>query len=296
MSLMNWFRKKAAALSISLTNVEKEFINQKNNGLTNTIDSVTSVHKGTVADDLIRGEMTQEVKNLRWRTYKIMQETKKWAIEKDKNTGELNADRKNIYNVDYQKGILKMVRVDNDDSHPTEMVVSNEGFKRGILETDAEGVENYHKLSYTEKPIRFEYEFMPKYEFTDFVTKLVVRNIQGDEKLLEFYVSKYPDPNNFTTNIFLKDINKLMGNPTLKMDILEFKEIGFLSDKTIGVDDFLIFTFKNEGFYKIIEFDGNYILKFKATVITNGENILEKFKEEELEKKYDNNEVRNNTI
>ena len=41
-------------------------------------------------------------------------------------------------------------------------------------------------------------------------------------------------------------------------------------------------------FDKIIEYNGNYVIKFKATPIINGEDILTKYKQDELELKYQN--------
>jgi hypothetical protein len=294
MSLRDWFKKKAAALSIAFTNVEKELVNQKNNGVANTINNVTSVNKGTLADDLMRGEMTQEVRNLRWRMYKVMQHADKLLVEHNPETGETKVSSKNQY-TDYNRSMANAIKVDKFDIYEPQMAVYNEGIARGIAETDLDGKENYHKMSYTEKPIRFEYKFIPKYEFVDFVTKLIVRKISDEEKLLEFYVSKYPDENNFTSNIFLKEVKKLIDNPRLKLDFLEFNEVGFITDKTIGADDHLMYSFINKGFDKIVDFDGHYVLKFKAAVDVNGEKIFDKFKEDELEKKYENMEAKHNT-
>lgn len=294
MSLSDWFRKKAAALSIAFTNVEKELVNQKNNGVANTINNVTSVNKGTLADDLMRGEMTQEVRNLRWRMYKVMQHADKLLIEHNPETGEVKVSKKNEY-TDYNRSMANAIKVDKHDTYEPQMAVINEGVTRGMIETDGTGEENYHKMSYTEKPIKFEYTFIPKYEFVDFVTKLVIRKITDSEKLLEFYISKYPNENNFTSNIFLKEIKKLITNPSYKLDFLEFDEVGFITDKSIGADDHLMYSFKNNGFDKIIDFDGHYVLKFKATILVNGEKIFDKFKEDELEQRYENKEAKHNT-
>ena len=43
-------------------------------------------------------------------------------------------------------------------------------------------------------------------------------------------------------------------------------------------------------FDKIIEFNGYYVIKFKAKVIINGEDILEQHRIEELDKKYETKE------
>ena len=48
--------------------------------------------------------------------------------------------------------------------------------------------------------------------------------------------------------------------------------------------------YKVNGFDKLVEFDGNYIIKFKSEVILNGEYLLEKYRMKDLDAKYKNKE------
>jgi hypothetical protein len=53
----------------------------------------------------------------------------------------------------------------------------------------------------------------------------------------------------------------------------------------------LDFEYKIVKFDKLIEFDGYYVVKFKAEVIKNGESLIEQYREEGLDKKYENKEA-----
>ena len=72
--------------------------------------------------------------------------------------------------------------------------------------------------------------------------------------------------------------------------MLDIKTVGFISHKTVGSKDFYYYEYDVQSFDKIIEFDGNYVIKFKCNVTVNGEYLLEKYKEETLETRYKNKE------
>jgi hypothetical protein len=125
----------------------------------------------------------------------------------------------------------------------------------------------------------------------NFTKKLNVRHINNDEKLLEFYVSKYPDKEIKTTSLFINQIKKAIENP-ISVNFLNIDKVNFVTYKCLGVVDFLHFEYDNLLFDKIIEFNGYYIIKYKAKLVINGEPILQKYKSEELELRYKNKEAK----
>ncbi len=75
-NMKNWLKRKAANISLALMNVEKNVLNQDtSNGLNLGMSQESRHTKGTLADALVHGERTQEVENLLWRTYKILDAT-----------------------------------------------------------------------------------------------------------------------------------------------------------------------------------------------------------------------------
>jgi hypothetical protein len=127
-----------------------------------------------------------------------------------------------------------------------------------------------------------------RFYLESFTKKLNVRNISETEKLLEFYVSIYPDVDNRTSRLFLSELKKIIENKNRKSDIIDVKEVGFITYKCIGVNDFLEYKYEVTSFDKIIEYNGSYVIKFIAKPIINGEDILTKYKQSELELKYNN--------
>jgi hypothetical protein len=77
------------------------------------------------------------------------------------------------------------------------------------------------------------------------------------------------------------------------MDMFDIKEVEFITHNTLGSSDFLHYSYEILKVDKIIEFDGNYVIKFKAKVINNGVDILSDFVETDLETKYNNKENKN---
>ena len=73
-----------------------------------------------------------------------------------------------------------------------------------------------------------------------------------------------------------------------QQNFLEFEEVSFVTNNTLGAQDFLLFSYGKITFNKIVEFDGNYVIKFNAKVLKNGEDILINYIDLELEKKYKN--------
>jgi hypothetical protein len=80
--------------------------------------------------------------------------------------------------------------------------------------------------------------------------------------------------------------NKVFSN------FLEIDKLSFITNKTIGSDNNLLYEYKDIKFDKIITFNGFYVVKYIGEISTDGFNILDKFKEEELDKKYENKERR----
>jgi hypothetical protein len=107
---------------------------------------------------------------------------------------------------------------------------------------------------------------------------MFVRRIDDDIVLLEFYLNKYQSENkkyNFFLNSLLKFIKRPMNNDFIKLDSIEF-----ITHNTMGSKDFRLFTFNEIVFDKVVEHDGNYIIKYKAKVVDNGVDILEDMKKD----------------
>jgi hypothetical protein len=318
--LSKWLKNQSAALSLALAGVEKNALGQNGGTLEQNINQERRHTQGTLADSLKQGEVTQEVMDLRWRTYKILNAVENYKAEIvgyekhiDENGKEIILPVTKVTKVDKKRGLSK-IKIDGFDDFPLEMVVDNseitldgnEAMKdvkaldkviinkndKGEVESATHGevsAEEYFAKLKGENPVKINRSSIPKFELERFTKKLCVRTINETERLLEFYVSMYPDEFNRTTRLFISDIKKAIVNPR-QADFLEFDGVEFITYKTIGVDDFLHYSYTNVKFDKIVEFNGHYVIKFKANTLVNAHNIFEQYKQEELEQKYEKKE------
>jgi hypothetical protein len=303
--IKKWFDEKLIILSLTMSNVEKNALGQVSEPLNSDVGQFRRITQGQLADSLINGEVTQEVLDLKWRTYKILRET-------DGLTSEITGYDENGMPIVLTKKIdknkaLKKVKLNNYDSYELEMVIDNSPIalsvndimssnyieaneKPIIISGDTASLgeisgEKYFGTYRTHLPIRIFRETIPKFDIETYVKKLNIRTIDEDTKLLEFCVSKYPDPDNKRSILFLKEIEKAKTNPRV-CTMLEIKKVSFITYKCLGVSDFLEFEYDITSFDKIIEFNGTYVIKFIAKTTKNGDDVFEKHKQKDLDEKY----------
>lgn len=314
MSISEWLKNKLITLSLALSNVEKNSFSQKIESLDSNIGTVTEKDAGTLMHSLKNNIITTEIKELRWRTYKIIQACDDLTAEivgyDDDGMPIVKTHKRN------KKQGLKKVNQDSFDNYQLEMVVDNSEivssgneafnnenitvFDEAILNKDAKGDvisathgeitgSEYFATHKSDTPIIIERKDLPSFFIENFTKKLHIRKINETDKLLEFYVSKYPDEYNRTSRLFISELKKVIdyGKKSTLLDILC---VSFITYKTIGVDDFLEYKYGIKSFDKIIEYNGHYVIKFKGNVIVNGNNILEDRRVVKLDEKYNNKE------
>lgn len=308
--IKNWFKRKMAILSLAMSNVEKNALGQQGETLSSDVNQTQRHTQGQLADSLKQGEITQEVMDLRWRTYKILRETEGVTAEivgYDEDGMPIVKTKK----VNRKLG-LKKIKLDPSDTHKLEMVVDNSEIVIGgnqamdnenisildeVLKGENEngdivathGIINsveYYATNKSERPIMIVRDVLPNFYLENFTLKMNVRTINETDKMLEFYVSKYPDEYNRTSRLFISEIKKIMTDG-IKSTMLDLNEVNFISYKTLGTDDFLEYEYDNLSFDKIVEFNGCYIVKFIGKVKTDGNDILETHRVTELDKKYE---------
>lgn len=270
---MNWFKRQMLALSVALSNVEKNALGQGGEMLSDDINTVQRHKQGMLSDDLMQGRITQEVITLRARMYKVLEESE--------NYGYSSGDRGNKR----ENKISDKIKGEPSDDYKVEMVVSNEkitsDFLSSIEDIDSKPI----------SPIVIGRKILPKFKIEDYAKKLYIKDIGDGTKLFEFFITKYTDTYDKKTKFLIKEIEKSKHKPW-SSDFLDIKEIGFITHNTLGVKNNLEFQYDVIEYNKIVDFDGNYVIKFKGVPIVDGVNILEKYSDEELDKKYANKEKR----
>jgi len=290
--LKRWLNKKAASVVLAFVNVEKNAFSQRGEALDNDVTQVRRHTQGQLADSLINGELTQEVMNLRWRTYKVLQAAEGYTTEiigYDENDMPITRTRK----FDKKAGLVN-VKTEPTNQNELELVVDNTPITVSVLDAmDAtlelnNSVDFFAKIK-NEVPIKITRETTPKFEIEKYTTKLHVRKINDTDRLLELYVSSYPDEYNRTSRLFISEVKKTIEKPR-QSALIDIKALEFVTYKTIGADDFLEYKYEIKSFDKIVEFNGNYVIKFIAKITIDGDDLMEKHRVSELDTKYKNKE------
>ncbi len=286
MGLGDWLKKKMAAIAFATGSVEKTALGQDGGA---DLGNGTAQHQrhrqGSLADALTQGEVTQQVQELRWRMYKVLEESQKYktkVVGYDED-GFMITEQTKIDESDLGKGTLSKVKMDEFDDYPLELLVNNDPITIGM----GEATNSTHEKA--ERVLSCERDGVVKFNIEDYTNKMNIRTISPTEKLLEFYVSIYPDEYNRRSRLFLSEIKKAIKNPRVA-DFLDIDKVMFVSYNTVGVKDLHEFEYKVTGFDKIVEYGGYHVIKFKTEVTKNGESIYEQFRDEELDKRYENKE------
>lgn len=305
MSFSKWLRNQTTAIALALTNVEKSALGQEGKTLASTdINHEIKVQQSDLLQALKKGEMNQEVRDFRWRIYKTIQAAKGVSSSivgyKKNEDGDIVpiVETRNVDN----KRALKKIKADPTDTYPIELVVNCGNLSTNFHET-LEGVDTDQDINSTTfyannkgvSPIDVVRDHAPQFEIETYSKKIIIRTISDTKKLVEFYVSKYPDVDFRSSRLFISEVKKVKDNAK-RSSMLSISEINFITYNAIGVDDFLEYSYKVSSFDKVTEFDGNYVIKFFCEPIINGVNILDKYREEELDKRYENKEARKHTI
>lgn len=320
---MKWIKNKLLGVLFSFSVVDKKILTHGEEQTNGGNGLVTEKDYGTLLHGLKNSIVNEEVKNLRWRILKVLDASNDYIVT------SLGVDEDGFPILDTsapdivgQRVLLAKIKMDEYDDYPLELVVDNNSITMGSsdimanenigaygldevkksITLDEDGnasqatlaemsSEDYQSYIKAERPVKIVRDLRPKFEIEKYAKKLNIRKISNTEKLLEFYISKYPDEYDRKTRLLISEIKRAITNPRFA-DMLDIVGVGFTSYKTIGVKDFYQFQYKISNFDKIIEYNGYYVIKFKAEVIMDGEYLLEKYRMEELDNKYKNKEAK----
>jgi hypothetical protein len=292
--MTNWLKSQMLALMLALANVEKNALKQNGGDLSDDVGHEQQLQQNQLMQDLLQGRITQEVKFLRWRIFKILE-----TIQGKDITVKENADGTVKYTAkdkNYSHK-LKKVKTDPSDDNELELVIDNMTDttmgQLDILDTKNENINasEHDSLVKAESKIKIRHTYPSKFRLEKYVKKMNVRTIDNKTKLLELYVTFYPDEYDRLHKMFIVEVKNTINNPRTS-NVIELDTISFVTNKDLGVVDNRLFEFDDIKYYKIVEFDGHYVIKFKANVKTYSHSIIEKFREHELDMRYENMEAK----
>lgn len=290
-----WLKLKIFIKSFvwGMKNADKTLIssNKDNNGSNlGGIEEHNETH--SVYSDLLKGEVTQEVKELRHSMYYVERKSNEYAYG-----GNGRAIKRNdVFNFNGD--------IDKSDGYKIEIVQENKNITASL--NDCGINKNGDDISFSDdilkspenvkeknNIIKIKRDFIPSFKLEDYATQIVVKKIDDESVLLDVYVYEYPKQFDINSRMFVKAIEKIyMGDK--RSDIIEFDNIGFITLHAYGEDDFKQFEYDSVRFIDIIKYNGAYVLKFTAKVKVNGFDLIAEFYDETMAKKYENHEAKKN--
>lgn len=251
------------------------------------------VSENRVSKDLLKGEVTQQVEELRYRTYKIDRESKQF--EYFSPTKALRFDKQDSKFVKYDNtDNLELITIQLNHIQTASVYdgTKNIDFLKASL-SDEQGnvainvghfdVDNTYNIN-------IERDFMPRFKLEAYTTRLVVKKLDNnDNMILDFYVSKYPQEKDMKSIYFIKELEKMMSGYR-QSDITSINRLSFVTSHAYGLNDMIEFRFDHIYYKDILEYDGHYVLKFKAHAYVNGKDQTDEYYSKSMDEKYKNHE------
>lgn len=274
-------KKYLYSLIYGVGSVEEIILRPKDiNSLNNSTTINQTIEKQSVAKDLINGELTEQVKELRYRTYLVDREAKKYeyfsptlAIKRDKFD-------------------TKFIKYENSDNLKIVTLQHNKPIVENVLETlkQVDGVGEKCK-----RTIKIYRDFFPRFHIEDYTTLIVTREYDDKHHIVDFYINKYYDKHDVMKRSLISEIKNIR-DKGIKSDMLLFDRMTFITSHAYNQEDLMFFEYKNFYFQKVTEYDGHYILRFKATIVNNGIDLTKQFYSASMDEKYKNKEKKNITL
>ena len=228
------------------------------------------VHENRVSKALLKGEITEEVKQLRYRTYKVDREAKSYQYFSPTLAKKLGNEKMDSQFITFE------------DKYGVTPLLIQPNFIEG--NTMSEDMMNETFKYSTHSIINIERDFVPRYKFENFAVRLVVFLVKGEYKL-DFYFSIYPNSDNLNSKGFVNEVKRIKDDGT-RSDILDIKGVSFTTCHAWGVNDMLEYSFKDLEFTDVTEFDGHYIIHYNAKAEKEGNDVTSAYYNENMEKKY----------
>lgn len=236
-------------------------------------DEVKSVYK-----DLLRGEITQDVIELRHEMY--YSERKSHDFDYIGN-GLIRKKQNNLFNYDG--------KVEESDGYPIILVHFNDEIIDGLIDaSEASEIGKKDKKTFS---IKIKRDFIARHLIEEYTKKIVVKDIDKENVVIDFYISQYCQQFNKRHRFFINEMDRIYQGDK-HSEIIDFKELSFTTENTYGSSDLFVYSFTKFEFFNIVKFDGDYVLKFYAKFKDAPEDLLTQIYSEEAQQKSDNHENR----
>lgn len=257
--MLNKIKKYLYGFFFGLKNADSEMFTSKNSS---TSDSgyIQQIKETNIGKDLLKGEVTQEVEDLRYSTYAVYKESNQYeyigngvAVYKPKEEINLNNYKFTQRNKKFCKSVLESIDENKDDMD-----------------------------SFT---LTFSYDDISRFKLERYVEYITVHIVNGSA-LISLKFNKDYDLSTPMTKMFYNELMKLLNNDVKYNDFTILNSICFTTFKAVGEDDFIMYVFSNLEYKRCEETDESVIVYFGTNVYSR-EDLTSKFFSKNQKDKYD---------
>lgn len=275
--LKNFINKTLYALPFGLKGADKEILGNSSQDNIGT-EITQEVNDQRVAKHLLKGEVTQEVEELRYRTYKVANESEKY---------EYLGDGIAIKNDEEKPITLKKHKFSQENSLLCASILDE------LKRVNKYGIDKYR--------LEIEYNSLVRFKIEQFATKIDV-NINDDNGLIEttLHFDTLPNPYDMKSKPFINELQKLFDAKSeyevKRSEIAsEIKNICFTTYKADNEYDFTNYCFVGGAQFDGIKIEnGHYLITYKWNEYMRVPLDLEvKYYSKEMDEKYKNKEKKN---
>lgn len=248
-----------------------------------------------VYSQMLRGEVTEEVKELRYEMYQADRKSYEYVY----SGGGMAEKRNDVFGFDgnvYAEDGLEIEIVQENDAIPLSLtdygIVS---YGEHVAYDDSKDIDP-DGLHDGERRLHIKYEFVPRFKIENFAKKIVVKKV-GDEtkRVLDLYFWELPNQFERISRLFtnyLKSVYEGEERPY----VFDIQAVSFISYKAYGTDATKLYAYSNPKYLGIRKFDGNFVVSFIADVAEDGTDLLMDVYHEKTEEKIRSNEARNGAV
>lgn len=266
--MLKWIKDKLNALMFGLKGADSVIMG-KTDPYSGGITIQKEVQDKRVSKHLLKGEVTQEVEELRWRNYAVAKESTRY-----KYIGEGKA----MYSGPKENGDNGVVTLYQENKPNVETVL--EGLQQ---------IEN-KRLIQDKYTLVITYSETPRFRIEPNVNSFKL-TIKPTEKRIELYVDTLPNKNDVRSKPFLEELEKLYQyqgeyfNQRCEISS-NVTGIAFVTEKANGEDDMISYILSQLSFEKVEKEATRYVISYTFDFHLR-ENLLDKYYCKEMAEKYD---------
>lgn len=250
---------------------------------------VQSVYK-----DMLKGEITQEVIELRHEMYFAERASKKYKYTGNGRAVKMNDIIKYNGDLETSDGLdISIVQENKEDvGSLLDYEIYNIGNEVALGEKSQGDLSKTKQKKFT---INIKRDFLAKFNIEQYTEKIVIKQLNDDESIIDIYVNQYMKQFNNIHKLFLKQIEQIYTGD-IRNDIIEFNSISFITNNAYGAEDLLEYEFNNIQFENIIRFNEFYVLRFLGKNVKYGNDLLNDVYDERTAKLNEEHAPRNNNM